>query len=192
MSWRMRALIIAAAGIAAIAATVSAADAAPSSQDTQFLQQAHQANLAEISAGRLAQQRGDSPVVKSIGATLVKDHTTLDSSLQRTADALGVALPAEPTTDQQVTAAQLEQQSGPGFDNVLVTSEIEGHEMSMAAVQTEIAHGSDPQVVDVARTAAPVVARHLQLLRAAAAQLGIAVSPSPSPSASGVPTPHSS
>jgi putative membrane protein len=48
---------------------------APAKSDTTFLTDAIQINLAEISVGDLAQQKGGSDDVKSFGKMLVDDHT---------------------------------------------------------------------------------------------------------------------
>jgi hypothetical protein len=43
----------------------------------------------------------------------------------------------------------------------------------MAAIKTEQAKGTDPAVIAAATSAAPVVAKHHQMLQVAASQLGI-------------------
>jgi putative membrane protein len=165
------------AGVATLGLLATPANAAPTAQDVLFLQQAHQANLAEISAGQLAQQRSDNAAIKQIGATFVANHTTLDSAVQQTAHALGVTLPATPNAEQQAAAAHLKQVSGAAFDKLYVAAELDGHHDAMADVQTELAKGTDAQVKADAQAAEPVIAKHLQMLQAEATQLSL---PTPS------------
>jgi putative membrane protein len=173
MPWRMGAVIIGFAGLVTLGPAAVAADAAPAGQDALFLQQAHQVNLAEISAGQLAQQKGNTPVVKKIGARLAADHRTLDKPVQLTAHALGVALPNTPDEQQRAVAQQLQHASGAAFDRVFVTTQLTGHQQALAAGQAELAHGHDARVTALARTAAPVIEAHRQMLHSAASALGI-------------------
>ena len=44
-----------------------------------------------------------------------------------------------------------------------------GHDIMIAATQWEIAHGSSPQVVGLAKQAFPMLIKHLKIMRTAAA-----------------------
>lgn len=176
MGYPKRILAIVALTIGALAIAAGPAVAAPSTQDTRFLQQAHQTNLAEISAGQLAQQKGNSQVVRDIGARLVTDHTRLDQSLRVAANALGVSLPSTPNAAQLAVARQLQAATGAEFDRLFVTTQIAGHVQAMRNGEEELANGSDPQAKQVATEAAPVIQAHHDLLTAAARQLGIPTS----------------
>src|SRR5690349_24279135 len=109
MSIRRVAAVLSVAGLLLVPAT--AAQAAPSDQDAAYLKAAHQSNLAEISGGKLAQQKGQSQQVKDLGARFVADHTKLDAAVQQTASQLGVDLPAAPNEKQQALAAKYQQTS---------------------------------------------------------------------------------
>jgi putative membrane protein len=177
MSWSIRAVTVAtlSAGVVAMIATAAHA-AAPSTQDTQYLQAAHEANLASITVGRLARQRGKSQSVRDVGAKLASDHSALDATVVQAAQSLGVLLPNAPSADQQAVIDRLQQASGAGFDSLFVTSEIDWHTKTLADAQTEISKGSDPTVIKVAADGAPVIRSDQQMLKAAAARLGIPTS----------------
>lgn len=163
------------AGVVAVAGVLmgTPASAQPSQQDTTYLAAAHQGNLAEIAAGRLAQQKGTAPVVNELGARLVADHSRLDEAVRAVAQQLGVALPAEPNEEQKAVAAQLQAaQAGPQFDKLWISTQIEAHETSLSAAQAEIANGSDTAVKEAAADAAAVIASHLEALATAASQMG--------------------
>ncbi|MBQ0992488.1 DUF4142 domain-containing protein [Micromonospora sp. PSH03] len=171
-------------GVAPAAAAQAAAQ--PSTQDTQYLQAVHQVNLFEITAGDLAQQKGQDQGVKDLGAMLKTDHTQLDQTVQQTASQLGVELPNEPSADQQAVIDQLNNASGAEFDRLWVTSELAGHVQAIQATQTEISQGSEQSVVQLAQTALPTLQTHYDELVALANKLGI---PVPQTSASGTPSP---
>ncbi|MEV4714343.1 DUF4142 domain-containing protein [Micromonospora sp. NPDC049374] len=171
-------------GVAPAAAAQAAAQ--PSEQDTQYLQAVHQVNLYEIAAGELAQEKGQNQQVKELGQQFVTDHTELDQSVQDLAGQLNVELPSEPTTDQQAGLDQLNNASGEEFDRLWVTQELAGHVQAIQATQTEISQGTEPQVVQLAQTALPVLQAHYDALVMLAEELGI---PVPETSPSGTPSP---
>ncbi|GGO16440.1 DUF4142 domain-containing protein [Micromonospora parathelypteridis] len=171
-------------GVAPAAAAQAAAQ--PSTQDTQYLQAIHQVNLFEITAGDLAQQKGQDQGVKDLGAMLKTDHTQLDQTVQQTASQLGVELPNEPSADQQAVIDKLNNASGAEFDRLWVTSELAGHVQAIQATQTEISQGSEQSVVQLAQTALPTLQAHYDELVQLANKLGI---PVPQTSASGTPSP---
>ncbi|MDG4832251.1 DUF4142 domain-containing protein [Solwaraspora sp. WMMD1047] len=168
-------------------APAGAATAAPSAQDTQFLQGIHRANLVEISAGKMAQQKGANQQVKELGEMLVTDHTKLDETVKSTASSVGVTLPDKPTNDQQAVLNHLKGLNGSAFDNQWVSVELVAHMRAIELAETEVAQGSDPAVVQVAQNALPVLQEHYQELVNLAETLGV-----PIPEESGTPTPGSS
>ncbi|MEU4478738.1 DUF4142 domain-containing protein [Micromonospora sp. NPDC023966] len=174
-------------GLAPAAAAQAAAQ--PSTQDTQYLQAVHQVNLFEITAGNLAQQKGQNQQVKDLGKMFVTDHTQLDQTVQSTAQQLNVQLPADPTADQQQVLDRLNNLSGAEFDKAWVTAQLAGHVQAIQATQTEISQGSEQSVVQIAQDALPVLQAHYDALVALAQTLGV---PVPQTSASGTPAPGGS
>lgn len=171
-------------GLAPAAAAQAAAQ--PSTQDTQYLQAVHQVNLFEITAGNLAQQKGQNQQVKDLGKMFVTDHTQLDQTVQSTAQQLNVQLPADPTADQQKVLDRLNNLNGAEFDKAWVTAQLAGHVQAIQATQTEISQGSEQSVVQLAQDALPVLQAHYDELVALAQTLGV---PVPQTSASGTPSP---
>jgi putative membrane protein len=140
-------------------------------QDQAFLRKAHQSNLAEIQAGRLAQQKAASASVRDMGARLVSDHTRLDSRLRPVAGQLGVNLPGQPNAMQRQVAAELSAKSGAAFDRAWVAAMIVGHRQALADGQAELQAGSSDQVQSLARSAAPVIQGHLTMLQQIAGEV---------------------
>lgn len=164
------------AATAALGLAAGPAAAQPNAQDQTWLVAAHQSNLAEIAAGQAALQKATSDDVRMHGQMLIDDHTALDASLTPVAQQLGVALPAEPTPEQQQALAEVSAQSGDAFDRAWVQSQIAGHRATLAAGEQELAQGSDQTVKDLAAAAAPVVQRHLDGLLGTAQELGVPTS----------------
>jgi putative membrane protein len=140
-------------------------------QDRTFLRRAHQSNLAEIQAGRLAQQKAASASVRDMGARLVSDHTRLDAQLRPVADQLGVDLPDQPNAMQRRVAAELAAKRGAAFDRAWLAAMIAGHRRALADGRAELQAGSSEQVQSLARSAAPVIRGHLTMLQQIAGEV---------------------
>ena len=165
-----------AAVLGAVVLMASPAQAAPSAQDVSWVQTAHQSNLAEIAAGTAAQEQATTQEVKDLGAMFIQMHTQLDAALNQTAQTLGVPLPGEPSAEQQQQLAAVQKNTGQAFDTAWIAQQIGSHTTTLAATQQELRAGSEPAVLDQARTATPVVQQHLTELRTAAQQYGVPTS----------------
>jgi len=167
---RLAVIGVAGAGLAITAVGVAGASTtatAPSAQDRAWMVAAHQSNLTEIQAGQAAQQKATTNVVKEHGQLFIRDHTRLDASLQTLAKSKGVTLPSTPNAQQRATLASVSAKSGSAFDAAWLSSQLAGHRQAKADGQTEIANGSDAQVVAAAKAAAPVIQSHLTMLEQA-------------------------
>ncbi len=139
----------------------------PNAQDRAFLVAAHQSNLTEIAAGRAAQQKATTDVVRQHGQIFIRDHARLDASLRQVAQQLNVDLPGEPNAQQQATLASVSAKSGAAFDQAWLTSQLAGHRAAKALGQKELSAGSDASVLALAKAAAPVIQMHLSMLEEA-------------------------
>ncbi|GAA2901190.1 hypothetical protein GCM10010517_66960 [Streptosporangium fragile] len=162
-------------------------------QDKVFLARAHQGNLAEIEAGRAAQEktvgqevRESGEIVRELGMKLVVDHVKLDADLRRVAGQLGVELPDGPSGEQRRQLDEVLAKSGVEFDQAWLAAQIAAHRQTLAEGRRELQKGSSPEVKQLAADAAPVVREHLDLLLKA--QRG----ESPSPAVTVVPSPSES
>ncbi|MFF4773472.1 DUF4142 domain-containing protein [Microtetraspora fusca] len=152
-----------------------------SEQDRMFLIKAHEGNLAEIRAGRLAQQKGHTSSVRDLGARLVKDHTRLDTKLRQTAKNVGVQLPHAPSKKQQEQLKKLGDLSGAKFDHAWVQWQLTAHRQTLTLINKELTNGKSEPVKKTAQEAKPVIQEHLTLLKKAAATMSPHM---------GTPTPH--
>ncbi|GAA0453000.1 DUF4142 domain-containing protein [Streptomyces olivaceiscleroticus] len=84
--------------------------------DRDFVRKVRLAGLWELPAGRQARERGTRKAVRTAGDHLVAGHTELDRRSVQAARDLGMALPDEPTAQQQGWLGQLDAARGQEFD----------------------------------------------------------------------------
>ena len=70
---------------------------------------------------------------------------------------------------QTLAGDRLSNEEGHLFGHDFTGTMISAHQSMIAATRAEIAHGSSPAVVSLARQALPALIRHLKAMKAAAA-----------------------
>ncbi|MFL1378007.1 MULTISPECIES: DUF4142 domain-containing protein [unclassified Nocardiopsis] len=84
--------------------------------DVDMLIKVRQAGLWEIPVGQQAADRGQSPRVLEVGATIADDHMLMDEQVRDVAARLDVRLPSAPSDDQQRWMDELSGLSGAAWD----------------------------------------------------------------------------
>jgi putative membrane protein len=135
--------------------------------DRAWLKTVARADLAEIATGTLAQEKGTSDGVKSLGAMLVTDHTAHLELVKALGNRLGVPVPNAPSPTQQWEASVLATFSGAAFDQQWIALQIAAHQVNIEKTQDEIADGCNRKVRALAKMTLPTLQAHL----AAAQQL---------------------
>jgi putative membrane protein len=125
--------------------------------DRAWLKQIAQADLAEIATGTLAQQKGTSEGVKSLGAMLAADHAKHLQLVQALADRFGASVPTTPSPSQKWEAAVLESFTGSRFDQQWIAAQIADHLTNIEKTQDEIADGRNQLVVALAKMTLPTL-----------------------------------
>ncbi|GGL61956.1 hypothetical protein GCM10010129_01870 [Streptomyces fumigatiscleroticus] len=166
----MRRRLLSAAALAAALTGITTPHAVAADRvgelDETLLTQTHQGNLTEITAGHDAQRHATSDCVRKAGAVLVRDHTKLDADGSTLAGRLGVTLPASPSAQQQKDLAAVRAKAGgAAYDAAWLTTQEKAHRETLALLDREIRGGSNAEVRAAARTARPVVAMHLDMVR---------------------------
>ena len=152
-----------------IIASAAAFAAAP---DASFYKTLAQGGIAEVEAGKLAQQKGDDPKVKDFGAMMVKDHSAANEQLKALAAGKGIDLPGSSSTSQMATKAKLEVLSGGTFDKSYVEDQVKAHRDTVELLKKEIATGQDPDAKVFAQKVLPTVESHLHAINQIAAAGG--------------------
>jgi putative membrane protein len=166
---RIVALLALASPLAIWAPTAALAD----SPDASFYAHAAQGGIAEVEAGKLAQQNYANPRVKDFGAMMVKDHSAANDKLRALAGSKGISLPTTSSAGQLAVKAKLEVLSGGTFDKSYIMGQVKAHEETVALFQNEIAAGQDPDAKAFAKETLPTIRSHLKAIDTIASAAGV-------------------
>jgi putative membrane protein len=146
-----------------LAAAPAQAAGTVSAQDSMWAMSNAQTDLAEITIGGIAEQRGLQPDTKTLAQVTMTDHENSLAQLKTVAAQVGITLPTMPNATQQAQAAQLKTVPSAQFDATYDSLQIQGHEQSISQTQAEIANGSNAAVKSFASSYLPVAEKHLQM-----------------------------
>jgi putative membrane protein len=151
------------------------ASLAAAKPDESFYKNAAEGGIAEVAAGHLAQDKGNTQPVKDFGAMMVKDHSAADEKLQSLAASKNITLPSHSSVGQMATKAKLDVLSGDSFDKAYVKGQISAHRQTIALFHKEISTGKDADAKAFAAATLPTVRSHLKAITAIATDMGIPV-----------------
>jgi putative membrane protein len=146
---------------------------ADKSPDADFFKHAAEAGIAEVEAGKLAQDKGNSPSVKDFGAMMVQDHTAANDKLKSLALSENVELPGNSGVKNMAAKAKLEVLTGDSFDKSYIKSQVAAHRQAVALFRKEAASGQDAQAKAFAAATLPTLKSHLQKIDGIAAEAGV-------------------
>lgn len=146
---------------------------ADSNPDQNFYEHLAQGGMAEVEAGKLAQQHGASQAVKDFGAMMVKDHSAANEKLKKLADSKSVKLPDGPSMTQKAKKQMLEMKSGSSFDKEYIEGQLKAHEETVDLLKKEIDSGKDADAKAFASEVLPTVEEHLAKIRQIATDNGV-------------------
>jgi len=152
--------------------TAKPGTAAATGGDARFIAEAARGNEAEIELGQLAQQKAQSPEVKSLAQRLVTDHTRANQQLKQLAQKEGMSVPTGLDKDQKDLRARLEKLNGAAFDRAFVDAQVKDHQKDVKFYQDEGSRLQDPQLKSFAQQTLPVLQEHLQMAERAESQVG--------------------
>jgi putative membrane protein len=161
------ALVLALAVPAAATPATHSRRAALSQFDKYWLKTSAQGDVFEIRGGKIAESKGSDQSVKSLGTTLVKDHTKSLSDARKLARKLGVKVALQPMPSQTWELSVVQSMSGKSFDEWYAKLEVQDHVQDVQDAQEEAGSGTNPSVRAEARKDLPMLKKHLALARAA-------------------------
>jgi putative membrane protein len=141
--------------------------------DRTFADDLARTNIAEISLGKLAQQKGTVAAVKDFGARMVRDHTELNNELTTWAKNNHVVLPTTMSAADTAEQQKLESMSGKDFDNAYMETMLSDHQHDIVKVQREAERVTNSQVKQLASRTLPVLEDHVRMAEYHAGQMGI-------------------
>ncbi|WP_293458462.1 DUF4142 domain-containing protein [Phenylobacterium sp.] len=119
--------------------------------------------MFEILAARLAQQRAQSPAVKSFASQMIKDHTKSTNDLTAAITASGQSLTVPTTLPQakQAVLDDLNKASPAEFDKDYMGGQVDAHQDALNLLQRYAEDGDVDQLKSFAAATAPIVQQHL-------------------------------
>lgn len=130
--------------------------------DVERMEDISHANLAEISVGKMALEKGQSDAVKKFAQTLIDDHTKAQDELKKIASAKGVTLPTETDVQHKAIATALQALSGETFDDQFIQRVGVGdHQRTRDMLADVSKNATDPQLKAYAAKTIKVVDSHL-------------------------------
>jgi putative membrane protein len=152
------------------AAAVSATHSSKSVSefDKYWLKSSAQGDAFEIKGGKIAESKGTDASVKSLGATLVKDHSKSLSDAKKVAAKLGIKLELKPTPSQNWELSAVQSMgSGKPFDQWYAKLEVQDHIQDIQDATEAAKNATNPAIRAEAKKDLPVLRKHLALAKAA-------------------------
>jgi|GEM_PF-376084 putative membrane protein len=141
-------------------------------QDRTFMMQASMGNSAEVAAGALASTKGDSVGIRSFGQMMVTDHSTAQTDLKTLGTNVNVGVKDSVDAAHITLGQTLQGLSGRAFDSTYIVNQINDHQTTISAFQTEISSGGRTEVINYANKYLPKIQMHLQMADSIATAMG--------------------
>lgn len=146
--------------------STGASSAKFSDRDEKMVKQIAESHLAEINAGKLAQDKSGSNEVKSFAKKMVDDHTKALDELKQLAQSKGATLPTEPSRAQMAEEKRLQGLSGDKFDRqYLQQSGDRAHKETHRLLQRAASRAEDTDLKNYASKAIGTVETHQQMAK---------------------------
>ncbi len=137
----------------------SGAFAAPSS--ASFVENASAKGVAEVEAGKLAQQKGVAADVKSFAQMMVSDHTAANQKLQSIAQQKKLKVSDHAQMMDKAKAMIMELRNAKSFDQAYANNQVKAHEATIKLFEDEASNGTDADLKAFAMDTLPKLKAHL-------------------------------
>lgn len=147
------------------------AQAAMAASPSEFVDEASAKGIADIEAGKLAQQKSQSADVKSFADMMIKDHTAANQELKTIAQTkkLEVATDAELMDKAKKLILDIREES---FDRSYANNQVKAHEQTIELFKEEAQNGQDAELKAFASKTLPKLEAHLKQAKELAAKHG--------------------
>jgi putative membrane protein len=139
---------------------------AVTADDAKFATTAAADGLAEVDAGKMAQNKAISPRVKEFATMMVNDHTKAGDELATLAKTKSIALPLMPDADAKKAADDLAAKSGKDFDKAYINAMVDGHKKAVKLFEDASQNCKDPDLKAFATKTLPTLKMHLDSVQA--------------------------
>jgi putative membrane protein len=127
-----------------------------------WIAKAAEAGLAEVTLGKLALERAQSPAVKEFAQRMVDDHSKSNEELMKIASNKRVTPPAQLAEKHRKLQQELTKTQGADFDKKYMDGQVKDHQEAIALFEKG-AKSKDPQVQQFASSQLPALKEHLAM-----------------------------
>jgi putative membrane protein len=135
--------------------------------DESWLETSIQGDRFEIAGGQMALAKSQTPAIRTLATTLVKDHTKSLREAKTLANALHTQIPHQPSPSEQWELQVVNSFSGADFDKWYARLEVQDHKQDISEASNEAKNGKQAHVRKSARRELPILKTHLKLSEAA-------------------------
>lgn len=134
-------------------------------QDLKYFNELAQANMAEVRAGKVAEEKAQSDDVKKYARHMIEDHGKMLEEQESMAQAKKVKMPAQPKKEDQAAVKKLQGLSGDKFDQAYMDQMLKDHEKALKLAKEASSKAKDAQLKEAAQKATPKIEEHLKMAR---------------------------
>ncbi|WP_062389686.1 DUF4142 domain-containing protein [Pseudomonas abietaniphila] len=134
----------------------------------EFVEDASAKGVAEVEAGKLAQEKGTAADVKSFADMMVKDHTAANDKLKTLATSKNLKVSDTAQLMDKAKAMILELRSAKSFDQAYANNQVKAHEATIKLFEDEANDGKDAELKAFAAETLPKLKAHLSQAQALA------------------------
>jgi putative membrane protein len=133
-----------------------------------FVEDASAKGVAEVEAGKLAQEKGTAADVKSFAEMMIKDHTAANDKLKTLATSKKLEVSDDAQLMDKAKAMILELRSAKSFDQAYANNQVKAHEATIKLFEEEATNGKDADLKAFASETLPKLKAHLSPAQALA------------------------
>ena len=138
-----------------------------SRSDQEFIEKAAQAGMAEVDAGKLAEEKADGQEVKDFARRMVADHTKTNEELKQLAASKGVEMPNDVGRKHHRIMDKLQHHTAAQFEREYLRNQVSDHKDVVRAFEKEAKGGGDADLRNWAAGKLPTLRDHLRMAEAA-------------------------
>lgn len=156
----------------AIAVSLAAHGAFAATSADDFVEDASAKGVAEMQAGKLAEEKGTAADVKSFAAMMVSDHTAANDKLRAIAEQKKLKVSTDAQMMDKAKAMVLDLRTAKSFDQAYANNQVKAHEATIEIFEDEIKNGDDADLKAFATQTLPTLKAHLEQAKVLAAAHG--------------------
>ena len=131
--------------------------------DRTFVMKAAQGGMAEVEAGKVAQQKAQHDAVKQYAQRMVTDHGKANEELMSLAKSKDVDVPGALDRQHRAHIDKMSRLSGPSFDREYMKHMVQDHRKTIADFEKQAKGGKDADLRKWADSKLPTLREHLKM-----------------------------